>query len=72
MARLDILTKSMRTAAELTSYLSYLGKNFFIYKIFLESKKYIRLIFKYKKNLSLNEFSSSFCTENKGGSHAKI
>jgi len=44
-------------------------KYFFIYKIFLEFKKYIRLIFKYRKYTSLNEFSSSFQKEKKGGYH---
>jgi hypothetical protein len=59
MVRPDILVKLVRTNAGLTSHRSNPAKKFFIYKIFLELGKYIRLIFRYKKNTSLNEFSSS-------------
>jgi hypothetical protein len=60
MVRLNILVKLMRASAELTSHRSNSDNEFFIYKIFLESGKYIRLFFRYKKNTTLNEFSSSF------------
>jgi hypothetical protein len=43
--------------------------NFFLYKIFLELKKYILFIFKYKNNTSLNEILSSFQKAKKGGPH---
>lgn len=38
-------------------------KNFFLYKIFLEFKKYMLFIFKYKNSTSLNEISPSFKKE---------
>jgi hypothetical protein len=65
MVRLNILVKLMRASAELTSHRSNPGKKFFIYKIFLESGKHTRLFFRYKKNTTLNEFSSSFGNYNK-------
>ena len=60
MVSSDILVKLMRASAELTVYRSNQGKIFPVCKIFLESKKYISSIFRYKKNTTLNEFSSSF------------
>jgi hypothetical protein len=60
MVRLDILKKLMKASDELTAHQSNPVKNFFIFKIFFEFKKYILIIFRYKKNTTLNEFSSSF------------
>jgi len=60
MVRLDMLIKLIRVSDELTAYRSNPGKKFFIYKIFLEFKKYGHIFSGYKKNTSINEFSSGF------------
>ena len=60
MVRLDIPIKLINTNAGLAFPQSISLGKFGMAKIFLESRKYIRLISKYKTKTTLNEFSSSF------------